>query len=73
MTEEQLSAIAAVALFDPPSAYPHVSALVAEVRKLRGLLRDLEWDKENLCPICNGDLRSGPPHAPDCALAAALR
>lgn len=49
-------------------------ALVAEVRALRGVLLEVEWDgansEESRCGICFQTPRQG--HAPDCRLKAAL-
>lgn len=56
------------------------SALVAEVRELRGLLKRCEWASNALgagdscCPLCRGTEHSGGDrHAPDCALDVAIR
>ncbi len=48
--------------------------LVAEIERLRGRLRDLEWvggpNTPGLCPVC---LRPGGGHDLDCWLAAEIR
>ena len=57
------------------AARDDVPALVAEVRKLRGLLGELQWihfhGHEQFCPVCNASAEN-ETHGPNCRLAAAL-
>lgn len=59
-----------IAHFDPPT----VRAMVEEIRRLKGLLRELEWRGERAifaaCPICEEWQERG--HEPTCRLAAEL-
>ncbi len=53
-----------------------LAASRAEVERLRGLLKSLEWiegnnwEIEDTCPRCHGEKRR---HEPDCDLDAALK
>lgn len=53
-----------------------VSALIAEVERLRAILKRVEWGPEHgapICPSCGAFFADKPIHAPGCELAALLR
>jgi len=58
-----------------PGMHEELIACIAEVRRLRGLLAEVQWaaddDGAGVCPLCRGGYPD-PQHAPDCRLAAAL-
>ncbi len=59
-----------------PSESEMLLRLVAEARRLRAVLSDLEWAKSGMCPQCGADApHAGAPsrkHHRGCALAVAL-
>jgi hypothetical protein len=74
MTDDELTKLAADAATEPPNGDPwarDVVRLVAEVMRLRGLIKQAEWfsgigyhDNESGCPWCEAD--GYGKHNPNC-------
>jgi RecA-family ATPase len=55
---------------DPIELEEKIERLEAKNQRLRGLLREVEWDRGGMCPICDKWKHEG--HSGDCGLAKEL-